>query len=86
MFHIEQWRTEQEHTMTKKSNLTKVETAIKIPLKQKINIQISTTEEFINYCDYMDELSKSGMIDPDQAGELIKLWRTCAGKYISIDL
>ncbi|WP_419585888.1 hypothetical protein [Thiolapillus sp.] len=72
--------------MTKKSKLTKVETAIKIPIKQKINIQISTTEEFINYCDYMDELSKSGMIDPDQAGELIKLWRTCAGKYISIDL
>ena len=53
---------------------------------QKINIQISTTSEFIQFCEYMDELSKSGMIDPEQAGQLINKWRTCAGKYISIDL
>ena len=53
---------------------------------QEINIQISTTEEFIKFCEYMNQLSTSGMIDPEQAGKLINLWRTCANKYISIDL
>ena len=53
---------------------------------QEINIQISTTEEFIKFCEYMNQLSTSGMIDPEQAGQLINLWRICADKYISIDL
>ncbi|WP_419593341.1 hypothetical protein [Thiolapillus sp.] len=53
---------------------------------QEINIQISTTHDFIQFCKYMDQLSAAGMIDPEQAGELINHWRTCAGKYISIDL
>ncbi len=53
---------------------------------QEINIQISTTEEFIKFCNYMDGLSTTGMINPEEAGQLINLWRICAGKYISIDL
>ncbi len=53
---------------------------------QEINIQISTTQEFIKFCEYMNQLSTSGMIDPEQAGQLINLWRICADKYISIDL
>ncbi len=53
---------------------------------QEINIQISTTNDFIEFCEFMNELSASGMIDPEQAGILITKWRTCAGKYISIDL
>ena len=53
---------------------------------QIINIEISTTQEFIEFCEYMNQLSTAGMIDPEQAGQLIKKWRTCAGKYISIDL
>ena len=53
---------------------------------QEINIQIRTTPEFVKFCEYMDQLSAAGMIDPEQAGQLINHWRTCAGKYISIDL
>ncbi|WP_419614626.1 hypothetical protein [Thiolapillus sp.] len=53
---------------------------------QRINIEISTTPEFVKFCGYMDQLSETGMIDPEQAGQLINLWRICAGKYISIDL
>ncbi len=53
---------------------------------QEINIQISTTNDFIEFCKFMDELSASGFINPEQAGILINKWRTCAGKYISIDL
>ena len=53
---------------------------------QEINIQISTTPEFVKFCEYMNQLSTSGMIDPEQAGQLINLWRICADKYISIDL
>ncbi len=53
---------------------------------QQINIEISTTQEFIKFCEYMDQLSAAGIIDPEQAGQLINHWRTCAGKYISIDL
>ena len=53
---------------------------------QEINIQISTTEEFIKFCNYMNDLSTTGIINPEEAGKLINLWRTCAGKYISIDL
>ena len=53
---------------------------------QRINIEISTTKEFVKFCEYMDSLSTTGMIDPEQAGQLINLWRICASKYISIDL
>ncbi len=53
---------------------------------QRINIEISTTPEFVKFCEYMNQLSTSGMIDPEQAGQLINLWRICADKYISIDL
>ncbi|WP_419634403.1 hypothetical protein [Thiolapillus sp.] len=53
---------------------------------QEINIQISTTHDFIKFAEYMNQLSAAGMIDPEQAGQLINRWRTCAGKYISIDL
>ncbi|WP_419634246.1 hypothetical protein [Thiolapillus sp.] len=53
---------------------------------QRINIEISTTPEFVKFCEYMDSLSTTGMIDPEQAGQLINLWRICASKYISIDL
>ena len=53
---------------------------------QRISIEISTTPEFVKFCGYMDELSSVGMIDPEQAGKLINLWRICADKYISIDL
>ena len=53
---------------------------------QEININISTTHEFIEFCKYMDELSTSGFINPEQAGQLINKWRICADKYISIDL
>ena len=53
---------------------------------QEINIEINTTQEFIKFCEYMNQLSASGMIDPEQAGELINRWRNCEGKYISIDL
>ncbi|WP_419587246.1 hypothetical protein [Thiolapillus sp.] len=53
---------------------------------QKINIQISTTDDFIKFAEYMNQLSATGIIDPEQAGQLINHWRTCAGKYISIDL
>ena len=53
---------------------------------QIINIEISTTQEFIEFCEYMNQLSTAGMINPEQAGQLINKWRICAGKYISIDL
>lgn len=53
---------------------------------QEINIEINTTQEFIKFCEYMNEVSKSGYIDPDQGGKLINLWRTCAGKYIYIEI
>ncbi|WP_419606522.1 hypothetical protein [Thiolapillus sp.] len=53
---------------------------------QEINIQIRTTPQFVKFCDYMNQLSTSGIIDPEQAGQLINLWRICAEKYISIDL
>uniref|UniRef100_UPI003AF9ACD5 hypothetical protein n=1 Tax=Thiolapillus sp. TaxID=2017437 RepID=UPI003AF9ACD5 len=66
---------EQEHTMKRLATTT-----------QEINIQISTTDNFIKFAEYMNQLSEAGMIDPEQAGQLINHWRTCAGKYISIDL
>ena len=57
-----------------------------VPRTQEISIQINTTEEFIKFAEFMNEVSKTGIIDPDQGGQLINLWRICAGKYISIDL
>ncbi len=53
---------------------------------QRINIEISTTKEFVKFCEYMNQLSTTGIINPEEAGQLINLWRICAGKYISIDL
>ena len=53
---------------------------------QEINIQISTTPEFVKFCEFMNQLSSTGMINPEEAGKLINLWRICADKYISIDL